>query len=187
MGKLVYSFFSSLDGYITDEDGEFAWAEPDEEVHAFVNEIERSIGTNLYGRKLYEMMAVWETPDVFPTQTPAITEYARIWQEADKIVFSRTLSTVSTARTTIEREFDLAFVRDLKERTERDISLGGPTLAAEAIRTGLVDEYHVFVVPVIVGGGNPFLPDGARVDLELLDQRRFDNGMVYLRYRTRES
>lgn len=187
MGSLIYSFFVSLDGYIADEHGDFAWAEPNEEVHAFVNGIERSIGTNLYGRKLYELMAIWETPDALPEQSPAILEYARIWQAAEKIVFSRTLTTVTTSRTTMKRELDPAFVRDLKERSEKDISLGGPTLAAEVIRAGLVDEYHVFVVPVIIGGGNPFLPDRARADLELLDQRRFKNGIVYLRYGVRES
>lgn len=183
MGKLIYSFFTSLDGYVADESGDFDWAEPDEEVHSFVNDLERSIGTNLYGRNLYEMMAVWETPEVIPASTPAVQEYARIWQAAEKIVYSRTLATVLTARTTIEREFDLASIRDLKARSERDLSIGGPTLAAEAIRAGLVDEYWVFIAPIIVGGGNPFLPDGARGAIELLEERRFNNGMVYLRYR----
>lgn len=183
MGKLIYSFFTSLDGYVADEAGNFDWAEPDEEVHSFVNDLERSIATNLYGRKLYEMMAVWETPEVILPSTPAVQEYARIWQGAEKIVYSRTLETVSTARTRIEREFDLSSLRELKARSERNLSIGGPTLAAEAIRAGLVDEYWVFIAPIIVGGGNPFLPAEARAALELLEERRFNNGMVYLRYR----
>lgn len=185
MGTLIYSFFTSLDGYVADGAGDFGWAEPDEEVHTFVNDLERSIGTSLYGRKLYEMMAVWEKPEQIPASTPAVQEYARIWQAAEKIVYSRTLSSVSTARTRIEREFDLASLRGLKARSERNLSIGGPTLAAEAIRAGLVDEYWVFIAPIIVGGGNPFLPDGARGAIELLEERRFDNGMVYLRYRNR--
>ena len=186
MGKLIYSFFTSLDGYVADETGNFDWAEPDEEVHSFVNDLERPIGTYLYGRKLYEMMAVWETPEVFPSPTPAIQEYARIWQAAEKIVYSRTLSAVSTARTTIEREFDLATLRDMKARSQRDLCIGGPSLAAEAVRAGLVDEYGVYIAPIIVGGGNPFLPEGARRAVDLIEERRFRNGMIYLRYRVAE-
>ena len=183
MGKLIYSFFTSLDGYVADETGNFDWAEPDEEVHSFVNDLERPIGTYLYGRKLYEMMAVWETPEVFPSPTPAVQEYARIWQAAEKIVYSRTLTAVSTAGTRIERELDLDALHDLKARSEHDLCIGGPQLAAEAIRAGLVDEYGVYIAPFIVGGGNPFLPDGARRAIELIEERRFRNGMIYLNYR----
>ena len=155
--KLIYSLFTSLAGYVADATGSFDWAEPDEEAHSFVNDQERPIDTYIYGRKLYEMMAVWETPEVFPSPTPAVQEYARIWQEAEKIVYSRTLSAVTTARTRIEKVFDPAKLRDLKARSERDLCIGGPTLAAEAIRAGLVNEFGVCISPIIVGGGNPFL------------------------------
>ena len=175
MGKLTYSAICSLDGYIEDEQGKFDWAAPDDEVHAFINELERPVGTYLYGRRMYETMVAWETVDSHP--------YAEIWRAADKIVYSRTLESVASARTRIEREFDPEAVRRLKE--QGDVSVGGPALAAEAIRAGLVDEYQLFLVPVIVGGGKRVLPDGVRLDLELLGERRFEGGVVYLRYRER--
>ena len=174
MGKLIYSTIASLDGYIEDEQGKFDWAAPDDEVHAFINELERPVGTYLYGRRMYETMVAWETVDSHP--------YAEIWRGADKIVYSRTLGSVASARTRIEREFDPDAVRRLKEHG--DVSVGGPALAAEAIRAGLVDEYQLFLVPVVVGRGKRALP-GFRLDLELLEERRFDSGVVYLRYRER--
>jgi dihydrofolate reductase len=183
MAKLIYAALTSLDGYVSDEAGNFDWAVPDEEVHAFVNGLERPIGTYLYGRKMYETMAGWEPPETIPNRTPAMLEFASIWQAADKVVYSKTLDTVRTARTQLEREFEPDVVLQLKARSARDLAVGGPTLAAQAIRAGLVDEYHLFLAPVIVGGGNPFLPANAHVRLELLDRRGFDNGMVHLRYR----
>ena len=152
-------------------------------MHAFINDLERPIGTYLYRRKMYETMAGWETAETIPDRTPAMLDFARIWQAADKIVYSRTLQTVSTAKTQLEREFAPEVVRELKSGATRDVAVGGPALAAHAIRAGLVDEYHVFVPPIIVGGGNPYLPDNVRVRLELIDQRGFDNGMVNVRYR----
>ena len=184
MAKLIYMAIASLDGYVTDEDGNFEWAKPDEEVHAFVNDLERPIGTHLYGRRLYEVMTGWETMHTLPDQTPQTLDFAAIWQAAEKVVYSRTLETVSSARTRIERDFDPEAIRQMKAEADRDISIGGPILAAEAISAGLVDELHVFVNPIVVGGGTPSLPDGVRWELELLDERRFANGVVYLRYRT---
>ena len=175
MGKLIYSAIASLDGYIEDESGKFDWAAPDDEVHAFINELERPVRTYLYGRRMYETLVAWESVESHP--------YAEIWRAADKIVFSRTLESVSSARTRIEREFDPEAVRRLKE--EGDVSVGGPALAAEAIRAGLVDECQLCLVPVLVGGGKRALPDGVHAELELLDERRFDSGFVYLRYRQR--
>ena len=159
MAKLIYSAITSLDGYVADEDGNFDWAAPDEEVHAFVNDLERPVGTYLYGRRMYEVMVAWETPETFTDQEPVLQDYAEIWQAADKVVYSRTLETVSSARTRIERDFDPEAVRQMKAQAERDISVGGPGLAAEAIKAGLVDEYHLFVSPVVVGGGTRALPD----------------------------
>jgi dihydrofolate reductase len=185
MAKLIYSAITSLDGYIADEDGNFDWAAPDEEVHAFVNDLERPVGTYLYGRRMYEVMVAWETAHTFADQRPVMQDFAKIWQAADKVVYSRTLAAVSSARTRIERDFDPAAVRQLKASAGRDLSVGGPDLAAQAIRAGLVDEYHLFLVPFVVGGGNQSLPDNVRLKLELLDERRFDSGVVYLRYRTR--
>jgi dihydrofolate reductase len=185
MAELIYSAIMSLDGYVADEEGNFDWAEPDDEVHAFVNDLERPIGTYLYGRRMYEVMAYWETAHKVPDQPPFIRDYAEIWQAADKVVYSRTLETVSSARTRIEREFDPDAVRQMKATAERDISIGGPTLAARAIVAGLVDELHLFVAPVVVGGGTRSLPDDVRWDLDLTDERRFGKGVVYLRYRTR--
>ena len=184
MANLIYVAISSLDGYVADERGNFDWAEPDEEVHAFVNELERPIGTHLYGRRLYEVMVAWETMQTLPDQPPFILDFAEIWQAAEKIVYSRTLETVSSARTRIERDFDAEAVRRMKATAERDILVGGPGLAAEAIKAGLVDEWHLIVAPVIVGGGKQSLPDNLRVKLELVDQRRFGNSMVHLHYRT---
>jgi dihydrofolate reductase len=180
--KLIYSTIASLDGYVADENGDFHWGAPDEEVHAFVNNLERRVGTYLYGRRMYEVLAAWETPETFDDSSPVILDYAQIWQGADKVVYSRTMQSAATARTRVERDFDLEAVRELKASADRDISVGGPELAAQAIRAGLVDEYHVFVVPVIVGGGTRSLPDDARVELELVDERRFANGFVYLHY-----
>jgi len=185
MAKLLYATISSLDGYVADENGKFDWAEPDEEVHAFVNDLERSAGTHLYGRRLYEVLVAWETMDERPDQPQVILDFAEIWQAADKIVYSRTLEAVSSARTRIEREFDPEAVRKLKATSEHDLLIGGPELAAHAVRAGLVDEYHLFLAPVLVGGGKRALPDGVRVDLELLDERRFASGFIYLRYGTR--
>jgi len=185
MVKLIYSAITSLDGYIADEDGNFDWAAPDEEVHAFVNDLERPVGTYLYGRRMYEVMVFWETAHTFADQRPVMQDFAKIWQAADKVVYSTTLAAVSSARTRIERDFDLEAVRRMKASAGRDLSVGGPHLAAEAIRAGLVDEYQLFLTPFVVGGGNQSLPDNVRVQLELLDERRFGGGVVYLRYRTR--
>ena len=185
MAKLLYPTISSLDGYVADENGNFGWAKPDEQVHTFVNDLERPVGTHLYGRRLYEVLVAWETTDERPDQPPFILDFAEIWQAADKIVYSRTLETVSSARTRIEREFDPEDVRELKATSARDLLIGGPELAAHAIGAGLVDEYHLFLAPVVVGGGNRALPDGVRVDLELLGERRFASGFIYLRYGTR--
>jgi dihydrofolate reductase len=185
MAKLIYSAITSLDGYVADEDGNFDWAAPDEEVHSFVNDLERPVGTYLYGRRMYEVMVFWETAHTLADQPPVVHDFAEIWQAADKIVYSKTLETVTSAKTRIERHFDPEAVRQLKARAASDISVGGPDLAAQAIRAGLVDEYHLFVTPVVVGGGNQSLPNGVRLELELLDERRFGNGAVHLRYRTR--
>lgn len=183
MGKLIYSAITSLDSYIEDVDGKFDWAVPDQEVHAFINEAERPIGTYLYGRRMYETMVYWETAHTLPGPPSAGRDYAEIWPAADKIVHSRMLESPSSERTRIEREFDPEAVRELKTSAERDITVGGPELAAQALASGLVNEVQLFVNPVIVGGGKPALPDDIRLDLELLDERRFGNGTVYLRYR----
>jgi dihydrofolate reductase len=184
MAKLIYMAIQSFDGYVADDNGNFDWAEPDEEVHAFVNDLERPIGTCLYGRRLYEVMVGWEKLDA-GEQPPVVADFARIWQAADKIVFSGTLDSVSTARTRIERNFDPEKIRQLKASSPRDLSVGGPELAGQAISAGLVDEYHVLVSPIIVGGGKPALPRDVRVTLELLDEHRFGNGVVHLHYRMR--
>jgi dihydrofolate reductase len=184
MGKLIYSAISSLDGYIEDEDGKFDWAMPDDEVHAFVNDLERPVGTYLYGRRLYETMAGWETNPEFAQQSAVMRDFAEIWKAADKIVYSRTLATVMTERSRIEREFDAEAVRRLKAEAGTDLLVGGAALATEAFRAGLVDECHLLVAPILVGGGKRALPGAVRLELELLDERRFGNGMVHLRYRT---
>jgi len=185
MAKLIYSALTSLDGYVADEDGNFDWARPSEEVHVFVNDLERPVGTHLYGRHMYEVMAYWETADTVADAPPFFRDYAKIWKAAEKIVYSRTLAEVSSARTRIERDFDIDAIRQLKATADRDISIGGPDLAAQAIEAGLVDELHLFLAPVVVGGGKPSLPDKVRLELELLDERRFANGVVHLHYRTR--
>jgi len=185
MAKLIYTAITSLDGYVADEDGNFDWAEPDEDVHSFVNDLERPVGTHLYGRRMYDVMVYWETAHTLADQPDFIQDFARIWQAADKIVYSKTLETVSSARTRIERDFDPEAVRQLKESAGRDITVGGPDLAAQAIKAGLVDEYHLFLAPIVVGGGKQSLPDNVRLTLELVDERRFGNGTVHLRYRSR--
>jgi dihydrofolate reductase len=183
MAKLIYSTIASLDGYVADEDGGFGWAAPDEQVHAFINDFERGLGTYLYGRRLYEVMRFWETYDATSGRPSVGRDYAQIWRSTDKIVYSRTLRDVSSARTRIEHDFDAAAVRREKAQAERDIGVGGPGLAARALEAGLVDELRLFVVPIVVGGGTRSLPDHVRLELELLDERRFDGGMVYLHYR----
>lgn len=184
MGKLIYSALASLDGYVADTHGQWGWAEPDEEVHAFVNDLERPVGTYLYGRGMYEVMIAWETWDL-EGQPPVIQDFAEIWRAADKIVFSRTLDSVSSARTRLEREFDLEAVRRLKETADHDLAVAGPDLAGQAMKAGLVDEYHLFLAPAIVGGGKQMLPDDLRVDLELLHERGFDSGFVFVSYAAR--
>ena len=183
MARLIYSAIASLDGYVADRDGNFDWAAPDGEVHAFVNDLERPVGTYLYGRRMYETMVYWETAHQRPGLHDAERDFTRIWQGADKVVYSRTLDTVSSARTRLEREFDPEAVKTLKDDADRDITIGGAELGGEAIRGGLVDELQLFLTPVVVGGGTRALPDDARASLELLDERRFAGGVVFLRYR----
>jgi dihydrofolate reductase len=180
VAKLVYSAIASLDGYVADAEGNFDWSAPDEEVHAFVNDLEREIGTYLCGRRLYEVMVVWETLE---SDHPVMRDYAEIWRSAEKVVYSRTLESVSSQRTRIERDFDPQAVREMTANAERDISVGGSELAGQAIAAGLVDECHLFLSPVIVGGGTKALPEEVRVQLELLEERRFGNGVVHLHYR----
>lgn len=182
MAKLVYAAIASLDGYVADADGKFDWSTPDEEVHAFVNELERPIGTYLYGRRIYEVMVAWEQAEDFIGDSAAMRDFAAIWLAAEKVVYSRTLTEASSARTRIEPEFDPEAVRGLKASASADLSVGGPELAGQALAAGLVDEVHLLLAPVVVGGGNRALPDGVRADLELLGERRFTNGVVYLRY-----
>jgi dihydrofolate reductase len=183
VARLIYAAIASLDGYVADADGTFDWAEPDEEVHAFVNELERPVGTYLYGRRMYEVMVYWETADTLPDEPAVVRDFTKLWLSADKIVYSTTLAEVSSAQTTIERSFDSEAVRRLKTTAHRDLTVGGPHLAAEAFRAGLVDEVHLILAPVIVGGGTRALPDDVRVGLELLDERRFAGGMAHLHYR----
>jgi dihydrofolate reductase len=182
MAKLIYAAITSLDLYVADAEGKWDWSVPDPAVHAVVNDIERPVGTYLYGRRMYEVLVAWETLE---SDEPEIQDFARIWRSADKIVYSRTLAQPSSERTRIEREFSPDAVRELKASAERDISIGGPELAGEAIRAGLVDELHLFVSPVVVGGGQRALPDGVRWDLELVGEQRFGNGVVWLHYRAR--
>jgi dihydrofolate reductase len=184
VAKLIYFAITSLDGYVADEDGNFDWAVPDEEVHAFINDLARPVGTYLYGRRMYETMVGWETDPTLADRSPLLRDFAEIWQAADKIVYSKTLEAVDTARTRIERDFDPEAVRQMRALAGRDLIVGGPELAGQAFEAGLVDEMHQFVVPMVVGGGKRSLPDDVRLKLELLDERRFGNGMVYLHYRT---
>ena len=186
MAHLIYSAISSLDGYIEDTDGNFDWAMPDEETHQFINDLERATGTYLFGRRMYEIMMAWETEPALAATSPITRDFAEIWQAADKIVYSRTLEAVSTRKTRIERTFDPEAIRRLKETAKQDIAIGGPDLAAHAFRSGLIDECHLFLAPILVGGGKQSLPDDVRLELELLEERRFGNGMVFLRYRTRQ-
>jgi dihydrofolate reductase len=184
VAKLLYAALMSLDGYIEDEQGMFDWAVPDAEVHTFVNDLERPIRTHLYGRRMYETMAVWQTVGDEPGVESAEVEYAELWRALDKVVYSRTLDSVSTPRTRLEREFDAGTIARMKETVEGDISVSGPGLAQHAFGAGLVDEAHLFVYPLVVGGGKPGLPRDVRLELELVDERRFGNGVVHLHYRT---
>ncbi|HVA59703.1 MAG TPA: dihydrofolate reductase family protein [Mycobacteriales bacterium] len=182
MGRLLYSAIASLDGYVADDNGDFQWGAPDEEVHGFVNDLERPIGTYLYGRRMYEVMRFWEDPAA-GGRSVVSRDFGEVWRAADKVVFSRTLEVPSTAKTRLERSFDPAAVRAMKADVTRDLTVGGPCLAGEAFRAGLVDECHLFLTPILVGGGNSALPDGVRTDLELLGERRFASGVVHLHYR----
>ena len=187
MADLIYPAITSLDGYIEDKSGQFDWAEPDEELHQFFNDLERTAGTSLYGRRMYETMAVWETDPGFTAGSPVMEEFAAIWQAGDKIVFSRTLQSVATTRTRLEREFEPDAIRELKRTAKTDISIGGPGLAAHAFRSGLIDQIHLFLSPISLGGGKPSLPEDVRLELELLEERRFGNGTVHLHYRTKQA
>jgi dihydrofolate reductase len=182
MAKLIYSAIASLDGYVADEQGDFSWAQPDEEVHGFVNDRERPLGTYLLGRRMYEVMKVWEGDEILAGQPQCMRDYAEIWRGAEKIVYSRTLAEVETARTRLERGFEAEAVRGLKDAAERDLSVGGPELAGQALEAGLVDEIQMFLVPAVVGAGNAALQIRDRVSLRLQDQRSFGNGTIYLRY-----
>jgi dihydrofolate reductase len=182
MAKLIYSAIASLDGYVADRDGEFGWAAPDEEVHTFVNELERPIGTHLYGRRMYEVMKVWESDEFLAGEPPLMRDYAEIWRAAEKVVFSRSLDEVTTARTRLERVFEPEAIREGKAAAEHDLSIGGSELAGQALDAGLVDECQLLLSPVVVGGETAALPVQAQLRLTLLDQRRFGNGVVFLRY-----
>lgn len=185
MAKLIYVANVSLDGYIEDKHGRFEWTAPSDEVFTFITDLVRPVGTYLYGRRLYETMAVWEADPTLAAQSELRADFANVWQEADKIVYSTTLHTVSTANTRLERRFDSDSVRDMKTSAAGDFTVGGPTLAAHAFNAGLVDESHLFIYPVLLGQGKPALPSGATTQLQLLEEHRFGNGVVYLRYRTR--
>jgi dihydrofolate reductase len=185
MGRLIYSAITSLDGYVADEGGRFDWAAPDEEVHAAVNDLLRPAGTHLYGRRMYDVLLAWETMDTGPEQPAVIRDFAALWHAADKIIYSTTLEVARSARTRIERRFDAATVQTMKDAASRDLTIGGPTLAAQALEHGLVDECHLFLNPVAVGGGTPALPRSTRLSFDLVDQSRFGNGVVQLHYRPR--
>ena len=186
MAKLIYGMITSLDGYAEAAEGDLGWgAADDEEAHTYIGDIFRHVGTYLYGRRMYETMVFWETADADPGAPPHVIQYARDWQTAEKVVYSTTLASVSSERTRIERTFDADAVRRLKEGSDSDLTIDGPTLAAQAIAAGLVDEYHLFVTTSVVGGGKRFFPDGVRLDLELVEERAFDSGLIYARYRTR--
>jgi dihydrofolate reductase len=185
MAELIFSAITSLDGYVEDRTGTFDWAAPDDDVFSFLNDLERPVGTYLYGRRMYETMVYWETVDVGRDQSPVAWDWMQLWRAADKVVYSRSLETVSSARTSIARDFDPDSIRAMKNSLERDITIGGPDLAAQAFRAGLVDRCQLFLTPVLVGGGKPALPTEVRRDLDLLTERRFDNGVVFLDYRVR--
>ena len=187
MATLIYSAIASADGYVEDAAGRFDWGAPGDELLCFINDLERPVGTYLYGRRMYETMLYWETARTDPDQPPSFREFTGIWQAAEKIVFTKTLQSVSSARTRIERNFDPGMIRQLKSATEHDITVGGADLAGQAIKAGLVDELQLFLVPVVVGGGKQALPNGVRSDLDLLDTRRFASGAVYLRYRPKSA
>lgn len=181
MARLLYSMIASLDGRVADADGRFDWARPDEELHRFIDDQERSVGTYLYGRRMYEVMRFWESVgEGLPTPE---REYADIWRAAEKVVYSTTLDPPTAARTRLERSFDPAAVRALVASAERDVSVSGPGLAARAFAAGLVDECWTYVVPALVGSGPRLFPEGARRELELLEERRFTGGVVLLRHR----
>lgn len=184
MGKLIYSMIESLDGYVADESGGFGWAEPDEVVHSFINDLQRLVGTYLLGRRMYEVMAAWDTMGASDDAPPFIRDFADLWRSVDKVIYSSKLTDVHSARARIERDFDPDAIRLMKAESTRDISIGGPTLAAAAIKAGLVDEYQLFVVPFVVGGGLATFAPGTRLDLELVEERRFPSGFVYLNYRS---
>ena len=186
MANLIYVANTSLDGYTEDKDGKFDWTDPSEEVFRFITNLVRATRTHLYGRRMYETMMVWETDPKLAAESPLMRDFAEIWQAADKIVYSRTLEAVSTRKTQMERNFNPEAIRQLKEAVEQDILIGGPELAAHAFRSGLIDECHLFLVPIILGGGKPSLPDNLRLELELLEERRFGSGVVFLRYRTKQ-
>jgi dihydrofolate reductase len=183
MAKLIFSAITSLDGYIEDEAGRFDWAEPDHEVFGFLNELERPVGTYLYGRRMYETLVYWETADFRREQSPVAWDWMQLWRSADKVVYSRSLEAVSSANTRIERDFDPNVVRAMKNALDRDISVAGPELAAQAFRAGLIDRCQLFLTPILVGGGKPALPENVRLDLDLVSEHRFDNGVVFLDYR----
>jgi dihydrofolate reductase len=182
MAQLIYSAIASLDGYVEDETGNFEWAAPDDDVLAFVNDLERPVGTYLYGRRMYETMLYWESVELGPDHPGEVRDFKEIWQGAGKIVYSRTLATVSSASTRVERDFDPAAVQHLKMSSDHDITIGGANLAAQALRAGLVDELQLFAVPVSVGGGRHWLPSDLRIALDLVEVRQFANGVVFLRY-----
>jgi dihydrofolate reductase len=183
VARLIYSGIASLDGYTVDAEGNFDWSAPDAQVHGFINDLERGVGTYLYGRRMYEVMSYWDDQAALTGQPPVAQDFAGIWRAADKVVYSTSLAAPTTERTTVERRFEPEAVAQLKSAAGADLSIGGPELAAQALRAGLVDECQLFVVPVAVGGGTPFLPHGLRVLLELVEERRFDGGTVFLRYR----
>jgi dihydrofolate reductase len=186
MANLIFVANTSLDGFTEDKDGKFDWTDPSEEVFRFVTNVVRATRTHLYGRRMYETMMVWETEPKLATESPLSRDFAEVWQAANKIVYSRTLETISTRKTQLEQTFDPEAIRQLKATGEHDLLIGGPELAAHAFRAGLIDECHLFLVPILVGGGKSALPDNVRMELELLEERRFRNGTVYLRYRTRQ-
>src|SRR5512146_1440993 len=186
MANLIYVANTSLDGYTEDKDGKFDWTEPSEEYFRFITNLVRATRTHLYGRRMYETMMGWETDPNLAAESPLRRDFAEVWQAANKIVYSRTLEAVATRKTQLERTFDPEAVRQLKEAVEQDILIGGAELAAHAFRSGLIDECHLFLIPIIVGGGKPSLPDNVRLELELLEERRFGSGVVFLRYRTRQ-